>query len=210
MQTCRVWGPVVLLGLVLAIAQAGGQELARPVPDGPKDKQIETEKPVLRSPTNILISAELPSADKVLAQAEAKALAEQKTIFVYFSSSWCAWCGKLDAFLERPDIKPVFERFFVPVRLVVEEGEKNKALENPGGEALLKKLGGPAGLPYCAFLNAQGVLIVNSKRDGQNIGYPGEPVEIEWFVQMIRKAAPKISDQDAKTIDTALRPPKKA
>jgi hypothetical protein len=46
---------------------------------------------------------------------------------------------------------------------------------------------------------------VNSKRDGQNIGYPGEPQEIDWFVQMMRKAAPKMSETDLKTIEAALR-----
>jgi len=44
-------------------------------------------------------------------------------------------------------------------QLVVQESEKNKALENPGGEAVLKELGGPAGLPYSALLDAQGKLI---------------------------------------------------
>jgi len=43
-------------------------------------------------------------------------------------------------------------------------------LENPGADALLRQLGGPSGLPYSAFLDAQGHLIINSKRQGENIG----------------------------------------
>ncbi|MDB6066199.1 MAG: hypothetical protein JWR26_2407 [Pedosphaera sp.] len=80
---------------------------------------------------------------------------------------------------------------------------------------MLTKLGGPAGLPYYAFLDAQGGLIVNSKRpsaankDGDNIGYPGDPGEVEWFLQMVRKAAPKMSEDDLKIIEAALRSPKK-
>jgi hypothetical protein len=89
--------------------------------------------------------------------------------------------------------------------LITKRGDRNKALENPGADALLQKLGGPAGLPYSAFLDAQGSLIVNSKREGQNIGYPGEPQEIDWFMLMMKKAAPKMSETDLKTIEAALR-----
>jgi len=157
-----------------------------------------------------------PSADQVMAQAEARAAAEHKTIFLHFGASWCGWCKRLDAFLDRKDIKPVFEKYFLPVKLVVQEHPEKKTLENPGADELLKKLGGPGGLPYFAFLDAQGGLIVNSRRpsapggDGENIGYPGESVEIDWFIQMAKKAAPGMSDEDSKTIESALRSAKKS
>lgn len=164
----------------------------------------------------LVASAATPAADEVLAKAKAKAMAEQKAIYVHFGASWCGWCKRLDALLERPDFKPLFEKYFVPVKLVVQENEKNKGLENAGADALLKEWGGPDGLPYSAFLDAKGTLIVNSKRpspDGskaENIGYPGQAEEIGWFMQMIRKAAPKISEADLKGIETVLKSPKKS
>ncbi len=153
--------------------------------------------------------AKAPSAEEVLAPVKAKASAEKKAIFLHFGASWCGWRKKLDAFLDRSDIKPVFEKYFIPLKLVVQENEKNKALENPGADALLKKLGGPDGLPYSAFLDARGEMIVNSKREGANIGYPGQPNEVDWFLQMMKKAAPSISQDDLKIIETALRKPSK-
>lgn len=158
--------------------------------------------------------AGVPTADELLARAKTKAAAENKSIYVHFGASWCGWCKRLDAFLERPDIQPVFEKYFVPLKLVVQENEKNKALENPGADALLKKVGGPEGLPFSAFLDAKGGLVVNSKRassagDGRNIGYPYEKEEIDWFIVMIKKAAPKIADGDLRTIEAALQAQKK-
>jgi thiol-disulfide isomerase/thioredoxin len=162
-----------------------------------------------------LVGAEPPPADELIAQAGKTAAAENKAIYVHFGASWCGWCKRHEAFLARPDIKPVFEKYFVPLKLVTQESDDHKNLENPGADQWLKKLGGPAGLPYSAFVNAGGELIVNSKNassagpGGGNVGHPMTPDEIDWFVAMMKKAAPAMSVVDLKTIEDALRSQKR-
>jgi len=50
-------------------------------------------------------------------------------------------------------------------------------------------MGRAGGTPYSVFLDANGALIVNSKRpstlqpDGDNIGYPSEPAEVDGLLK---------------------------
>lgn len=92
-------------------------------------------------------------------------------------------------------------------RLDVSESAGNKHLENRGGAGVLHRLGGrDQGLPYFAFLDAKGELVVNSRREGQgNIGYPAQPEEVAWFLIMVRRAAPEMSDAEARTLEDTLR-----
>jgi hypothetical protein len=46
---------------------------------------------------------------------------------------------------------------------------------------------------------------INSKLDGTNIGFPGEPKETDHFIVMMKKAAPKMSPDDLKAIETTLK-----
>ena len=101
------------------------------------------------------------------------------------------------------------------VHFTVQESKEKKALETPGGDELMKALGGPSGLPYLAFLDEKGKLIVNSMRPGEggkpaeNIGHPDKPEEVDWFMVMVGKAAPHITHEEAATIENALRHQKK-
>lgn len=162
-----------------------------------------------------LLQAAPPSANDLIAQAGKKAATDGKAIYVHFGASWCGWCRRHDAFLEQPEVKAVFEKYFVPVKLVVQENDQNKALENPGADEWLNKLGGPEGLPFLAFLDAKGALIVNSKplnaqgAPRSNIGHPFAPEEIDWFVVMMKKAAPAMTADDLKAIEAALRTQKR-
>ena len=108
------------------------------------------------------------------------------------------------------------EKYFVPAWLTVQESAEKAALNSPGAEEVMARLGGKkSGLPFFAFLDANGETVVNSMRPvagkpaGENIGHPASPEEIDWFLVMVKKAAPAISPQEIKALEDWLRAQKK-
>ena len=97
------------------------------------------------------------------------------------------------------------------VHITVQESAGKKALETPGGDDLLKSVGGPSGLPFIVFLDEKGALIVNSMRPAgggkaaENIGHPYQPEEVDWFMTMLGKAAPRMMHEEAGTLEKRLR-----
>jgi thioredoxin-related protein len=154
-----------------------------------------------------------PSAEQVLATAKSVAVEQHKDIFLVFGASWCPPCREMEAFLEDREIRPILEKYFVIATLnVQEERGKHPELNSPGGEKLVADFGGEsAGVPFIVFLDEQGQLLINSKRpskgkpNGENVGYPALPVEIDWFMMMLQKTLPSLTKADARTIETWLR-----
>jgi hypothetical protein len=103
------------------------------------------------------------------------------------------------------------DKYFVQARLDVQEQEAKKDLDNPGGQEVMAKYGGDkAGLPFFAFLDEKGGMIVNSLQpQGGNIGHPVEPGEVDWFLAMVKKAAPAMTADEAKVLENWLRTQKK-
>lgn len=99
---------------------------------------------------------------------------------------------------------------------MVQEPAAKANLNNAGGDEVMAKVGGKnAGLPFIAFLDAKGELIVNGRKpaagksEGDNIGHPFQPQEIEWFMTMLTKAAPNMSSANRKTLEDWLKAQKK-
>jgi hypothetical protein len=73
---------------------------------------------------------------------------------------------------------------------------------------VLEKMGGKtAGLPFMAITDPTGKMMINSfEKDGkeQNIGYPAAPNEIEHFMTMLKKTAPRLSNQQREKLRTWL------
>lgn len=137
----------------------------------------------------------------LLQNAQTQAQNENKAIMVKFEASWCGWCHKMTRDLKAPATKQFFEDNFVMVPVVVQEAPKNKKLENPGGNELLKKYKGhTAGLPFWVILDQNGKLITNSFYAGFNLGSPSKAKEVRLFIRKLRKAVPKLTKQDKAAI----------
>jgi len=100
----------------------------------------------------------------------------------------------------------------VIARIDVQERGDKASQNTPGGEALEVQLGSKSnGLPFFAFLDEHGELIANSNRpvpgkpDGENIGHPMAPEEVDHFMWMLRKTVPALSPADAQVIENYLR-----
>jgi hypothetical protein len=112
-------------------------------------------------------------------------------------------------------VKPVIEKHFVILHVTVQEHEGKQNLNNPGGEELMKQVGGDGGLPYFAFLSPSGEVLANSTAPGKdgkkggNIGHPFQPSEVDWFLVMLHKAAPDITPDEVAPLEKYLRAQKK-
>ena len=151
------------------------------------------------------------SADEIINHAATQAASAHQAVWVIFHASWCGWCRKLDSFIESAEVKPIIEKYFVIARIDVQETKEKNDLNTPGGDDLMKRLGGPAGLPFFAFMDARGAMLVNSMRPGdngkkpENIGHPAQPEEVDWFLVMLHKAVPQMTSEESATLERWLR-----
>ena len=141
------------------------------------------------------------SASSILEKAYTQAKAENKNVFVKYSASWCGWCKKMDKQMKSDSCKSFFDNNYVIVTLVVNESEKNKNIETPGGIDVLKKhKGEKSGLPFWVILDSSGNLIEDSFDDtGENLGCPATEKEVENFITILKNTS-SLTEENLNTI----------
>lgn len=146
-----------------------------------------------------------PSAAVILHRAEMMARAEHKNILLEFGASWCVNCKLYDRMLHDGAMHGILSKAFVFTTMDTGERPGDKLHANtPGGVEFEDRVGGKqAGWPYLVVLNPEGKVIVSSMRPDAkapggrtNIGYPVLPVEIDWFMTMMRRGAPELPAKD--------------
>ncbi len=153
--------------------------------------------------------AEPLAADAALSAASRAGRSGKKNLLVVFHASWCGWCRKLETVLSTPEAKEVLDRHFEKVGLTVLERGEKQALENEGAEDLLDSLAGrDAGLPFTAVLDRKSRLPIatsNTGGPGTNVGFPSKGEEVDHFVGMLRKGAPRMTEAEAEVVRAAFR-----
>jgi thioredoxin-related protein len=147
-------------------------------------------------PSSLAAEAPPPTADAVVSSAVKSAMSGNKMVLIEFGASWCTWCRSFDAFVHAPEVRQIISDNYVIANLTVQEREDKKALENAGAQDRMDQWGGAkSGLPYYVFLNGAGRKIADSNAmpDGSNIGFPGTPQELQAFMSLLDKTAPRMS-----------------
>jgi thioredoxin-related protein len=138
-------------------------------------------------------------AQAILKAAFMKAQSSNVNVLLIFHATWCKWCKRLEKALQDTPLKSVIDENYVVAFLDVQErGDKIPTFENPGGQKCMSEFGGDSsGLPFIVFLNGKGKMIANSNvmPKKQNIGYPGSKEEIDAFVKLLKKTAPRMADK---------------
>jgi thiol:disulfide interchange protein len=148
-----------------------------------------------------------PTAESIVTAALKGSQAGKRVVLIEFGASWCTWCKSFDAFVHAPDVRQIIADNYVVANLTVQERDDKKALENAGAQQKMDAWGGSkSGLPYYVFLDSAGRKIADSNAmpDGSNIGFPATPQELQTFMTLIDKTAPRLSKADRAAIVTYL------
>jgi thioredoxin-related protein len=146
----------------------------------------------------------LPDAKRVVAEAMARASADDKRVLLTFGAPWCGWCHKLHDWMAQPEIAAIFDRDFIIAQVDIDR--------MTGGKDILQQYR-PApsgGIPWYAILDARGKSLVTSDGPRGNAGYPALPEEIDHFLSMVKGQSRRIDagqlDRLRKSLEEAAEP----
>jgi thiol:disulfide interchange protein len=135
-------------------------------------------------------------APELLETALARAKKDNKLVFLHYGAPWCGWCHKMEAWMARPEVSAVLAKDFVDLKIDEDR--------DPGAAEVQQKYPKRGGIPWFAFLDADGKVVADSNGKEGNIGFPAAPEEIAHFEAMLRKAKRQISDAEMETLTGSL------
>lgn len=137
-------------------------------------------------------------ANRVLADALAKASSDDKRVFLAFGAPWCGWCHRLHDWMAQPEIAAILDRDLVIAQIDVDRMTGGKEVQKRYQPAT------SGGIPWFAILDPQGKALATSDGPGGNIGYPAQPKEIAHFLSMIKGQARRIDEGQVEQLRKSL------
>jgi thiol-disulfide isomerase/thioredoxin len=139
------------------------------------------------------------TAETLVAAALKAAVKDGKGVFVSIGAEWCGWCKRLDALLANEIVGPIMRERFVLLKLDQEKVAGTKEFRAGHGSEL------SGGIPWYAALDATGQVVATSDAKAGNTGYPARPEEIDWFMDVIKRAAPGMDPAKAAQLEAEVR-----
>jgi thiol-disulfide isomerase/thioredoxin len=137
-------------------------------------------------------------AEQALAEGLQRARTENKRVLVHIGAPWCGWCRVLDRFLQE-------QRDLVGLDYIDLKIDQDRMTDGKGVAVRLRAGSASGGIPWIAILDANGETLVTSDGPRGNIGYPGEPHEIEFFIAMVNKTRQNLSDEQVAALERRLQ-----
>src|SRR5262245_40287093 len=141
-------------------------------------------------------------AEATLSSTKARAKQEGKHVFLLFVAPECDWCDCFDRYHDDPEVRRLVDKYFVLARVAVKA--------TPGGEPTYLAHGGTRGAPaftprdhHCAFLASSGYA-------GNNIGFPANEEEVNRYIECLKTACPKLTDEDVAVLRRKLAETRRA
>ena len=139
-------------------------------------------------------------AESILATGLKTAKEEDKRVFLHFGAPWCGWCRRLENWMSDENVAAILSKHFVDVKIDIDRTLRGNEMK----DRMTK--GESRGIPWYAFLDAEGKIVVDSTLPEKgNIGYPYTNEEIGTFMKVIQEAARTLSDDDIKQLVKSLR-----
>jgi Thioredoxin-like len=181
---------------VLVIADERGEKLAVQDTAGLR-KDGKLDGAALRQ----FLQREAPErldAEKLLADALARAKKENKRVLVQETATWCGPCWRLSRFLDAN--RELWEKDYLWIKL---DHRWDHAIDVA---KRLRKGIAQGGIPWTAILDADGkILATSNAKDGQNVGFPSDAAAITHFETMLRTTALRLTPPEIARLAEALK-----
>lgn len=139
------------------------------------------------------------AATKALDKSRLTAQRKDKAVFVLFSTTWCGYCKRLKTMMSDPEIAAMISPYVDILEIDQEQLGGARELRyrlqrTPDG-----------GIPWYAIVGNDGETVATSSSGlGRNIAMPSRKDSIKWFVEMIRRSSPKMTDEECYALVDAI------